>query len=183
MLGRSHRIVRARVPELLCPAVTRGLVRLTNRAWHNDPPDCNAPPVSFDLPEVIADAKSPPPGVELVSGDMFDAETIPQCDAVFMKHILHDWSDENSVKILRSCSSVLNEGGCIYNVECVLPNAGETTDHKAQQVHLDALMMTIGGKERTVKQWHDLAAAAGLRVTEVIPTPIPSAHIVVMKKA
>lgn len=136
--------------------------------------------VSFDLPEVIKDVETPPAGVEMVAGDMFKAETIPKCDAIFMKHILHDWSDEKSVDILKSCVSALNANGKIYLVECVLPNAGEETEHKAAQVHLDALMMTIGGKERTKQQWEKLAASAGLAVAQFLATPVPSAQIVVL---
>ncbi|KAJ7951394.1 Caffeic acid O-methyltransferase [Quillaja saponaria] len=48
--------------------------------------------INFDLPHVIHRAPSYP-GVEHVGGDMF--ESVPHGDAIFMKWILHDWSDEH----------------------------------------------------------------------------------------
>ncbi|KAA8533524.1 hypothetical protein F0562_031042 [Nyssa sinensis] len=47
--------------------------------------------INFDLPHVIEDAPSYP-GVEHVGGDMF--VSVPKADAIFMKWICHDWSDE-----------------------------------------------------------------------------------------
>ena len=138
--------------------------------------------ISFDLPEVIATVAEPPPGVELVPGDMFKSESIPQADAIIMKHILHDWSDENSIKILGSCAAALADNGKIFLIECVLPDAGQMTELKGSQVHLDALMMVIGGKERTAAQWSNLATAASLRIAETIATPMPAAQIVVLTK-
>lgn len=35
-------------------------------------------------------------------GDFFDASTIPKCDCIFMKHILHDWKDDECKEILRA---------------------------------------------------------------------------------
>ena len=62
--------------------------------------------VNFDLPEVVATA-APLEGVEHVGGDMFKPETFPSgADCIFMKHILHDWSDEDSVKVLKSLHQV-----------------------------------------------------------------------------
>ena len=59
--------------------------------------------LSFDLPKVIdAISDRASEGVELVKGNFFDHETIPSCDVAFMKHILHDWSDEDCSKILQS---------------------------------------------------------------------------------
>lgn len=39
-------------------------------------------------------------------GDAFDSSTIPKCDAIFMKHTLHAFPDEDCRKILKSCHEV-----------------------------------------------------------------------------
>ena len=37
-----------------------------------------------------------PPGVEMVGGSFFEASQLPKDgDAYFMKHILHDWGDDD----------------------------------------------------------------------------------------
>ncbi|KAG6488040.1 hypothetical protein ZIOFF_056798 [Zingiber officinale] len=48
-------------------------------------------------------------GVEHVGGDMF--VSVPNGDVIFMKWILHDWSDEYCAKILEKCWKVLLEKG------------------------------------------------------------------------
>ncbi|RVW14911.1 Caffeic acid 3-O-methyltransferase [Vitis vinifera] len=41
-------------------------------------------------------------GIEHVAGDMFTS--VPKGDAIFMKNILHSWSDEHCVKLLRNAT-------------------------------------------------------------------------------
>lgn len=140
--------------------------------------------ISFDLPEVIAAAGDAPEGVQLVGGDFFDASTIPKTDgAILMKHILHDWSDEDSTKILTACKAALLPGGKVVIADAVLPDAGETSDLKVPQSHLDALMGLIGGKERTKAQWDALAATAGFKVESVMGSPSPACQMLTLAPA
>lgn len=137
--------------------------------------------ISFDLPEVIEAAGTPPEGVEFVAGDFFDASTIPKVDgAIFMKHILHDWSDDDSIRILKSCREALLPGGKVVIADAVLPPAGESSDIKAPQCHLDLLMGMIGGKERTCAQWEALATASGFNIESVQNTPVPNCQFVTL---
>eukprot|EP00976_Prorocentrum_cordatum_P114795 1195900-Prorocentrum_minimum.AAC.8 len=62
--------------------------------------------INFDLPEVV-EAAPAIEGVLHVGGDMFDHTTIPSgADCIFMKHMLHDWSDEDSTRVLKSLHKV-----------------------------------------------------------------------------
>ncbi|KAJ1704233.1 hypothetical protein LUZ63_004012 [Rhynchospora breviuscula] len=54
----------------------------------------------LELPHVIQSISNDGPA-NFVSGDMFDF--IPQADVVILKWILHDWCDEDCIKILRRC--------------------------------------------------------------------------------
>ncbi|BFG25107.1 hypothetical protein CerSpe_113810 [Prunus speciosa] len=58
----------------------------------------------LDLPHVVADLKGSK-NLEYVEGDMFEA--VPAADAIFLKWILHDWSDEECVKILERCKEAI----------------------------------------------------------------------------
>ncbi|CAN7110341.1 unnamed protein product [Brassica rapa subsp. narinosa] len=64
--------------------------------------------VNFDLPHVVSEAPQIH-GVEHIGGDMFDE--VPRGQAILMKWILHDWSDEKCVEILRNCKKALPETG------------------------------------------------------------------------
>ncbi|KAG6531470.1 hypothetical protein ZIOFF_005277 [Zingiber officinale] len=122
--------------------------------------------INFDVPHVISQAP-PIPGVKHVSGDMFEA--VPSGDAIFMKWILHDWSDENCVKILKNCRGALAQNGKVIVAECVLPELPEQTV-KAQAVfQMDLVMMAycLGGKERSEKELKALAMEAEFRGFEV----------------
>ncbi|XP_008775842.2 tricetin 3',4',5'-O-trimethyltransferase-like [Phoenix dactylifera] len=116
--------------------------------------------INFDLPHVISEAPAFQ-GVEHVGGDMF--ASVPSGDAIFMKWIMHDWSDELCVKILKNCYKALPDNGKVILVECILPVAPEPTPSAQGVFHLDMIMLAHnpGGKERTEKEYKDLAEGAG----------------------
>jgi ubiquinone/menaquinone biosynthesis C-methylase UbiE len=107
--------------------------------------------------------------VELVSGDFF--QSVPKgADAYMMKHIIHDWNDENSIKILRTICSAMNQNGKVLIIEMLVPEGNEPSPSKA----LDILMLVMeGGKERTKEEYRILLEQSGLRLTRIIPTKSP----------
>ena len=46
--------------------------------------------INFDLPAVIEKVNAIA-NIKMVAGDMFKIETLPKCDIIFTKYILHDW--------------------------------------------------------------------------------------------
>ncbi|KAF5727343.1 eugenol O-methyltransferase family protein [Tripterygium wilfordii] len=118
--------------------------------------------INFDLPHIVQDA-SPHPGIEHVGGDMF--ERVPQGEAIFMKGILHDWSDRHCIQLLKNCHKSTPKDGKVIVMEAVLP---VVPDERAPTkfTHLsDVMMMTQnpGGKERTRDEFMALATASGFR--------------------
>ncbi|XP_038902989.1 caffeic acid 3-O-methyltransferase-like [Benincasa hispida] len=118
--------------------------------------------INFDLPHVIRDAPSYP-GVEHVGGDMF--EKVPNGDAVFMKWILHDWSDDHCVKLLKNCYTAIPNDGKVIIVDSILPTMPETTSATKAVAQCDMIEMTLyeGGKERTRDEFKALATKAGFK--------------------
>lgn len=116
--------------------------------------------INFDLPHVIRHAPLYP-GVEHVGGDMF--ESVPNGDAIFMKWILHDWSDDHCLKLLKNCYKALPDNGKVIVVEAVLPVLPDTSSSVKATTEIDAVMMTQnpGGKERTQDEFLALAKGAG----------------------
>lgn len=119
--------------------------------------------INFDLPHVIEDAPRSHPGLEHVGGDMF--VSVPNGDAIFMKWICHDWSDDHCLKFLKNCYKSLPENGKVILAECVLPEAPDTTLETQNVVHVDVIMLAHnpGGKERTEKEFEALAKKAGFK--------------------
>lgn len=88
-------------------------------------------------------------------------------DAYSLRHIIHDWYDEDALRILSNVRTVLPTGGRVLVIEAVVPSNGEP----APAVLFDMVMMMIpGGKERTVEEYAALFDAAGLTLHAVTPT-------------
>ncbi|RZR74983.1 hypothetical protein BHM03_00047122 [Ensete ventricosum] len=90
-------------------------------------------------------------------------ESVPGGDAILMKWILHDWSDEHCEKILKNCWKALPENGKVIAVECVLPVVPEPSLRTQTVCHVDLIMLAHnpGGKERTEMELEELAKQAG----------------------
>ncbi len=136
--------------------------------------------ILFDLPHVIAGA---PPllreqGVEprvRVEGGSF-LETAPDgADAVIMKHILHDWNDDDSIRILRNCHRVLPKRGRVLVVEAVVSSPGQ--QGWAKLLDLEMLVLTPRGRERTESEFGDLFTRGGFRLTRIVPTSSPASVV------
>ncbi|CAF1913448.1 hypothetical protein HID58_047641 [Brassica napus] len=124
--------------------------------------------INFDIAQVLTNAPSYP-GVEHVSGDMF--VEVPKGDAVFMKWILHDWTDEHCIKLLKNCWKSLPEKGKVILVEMITPVEPKLDDFFSNIVFaMDLLMLTqcSNGKERSLSQFQNLAFASGFLRCEVI---------------
>lgn len=125
--------------------------------------------ILFDMGEVIARAKSniADKGLsnrcQMQAGDFF--ASVPHGDSYILRHIVHDWSDEDAVKILINCRKALKPNGKILVVEAVIPKGNDPHPFK----WLDLTMLMIGGKERTKGQFEDIFKQAGLKLTRIIP--------------
>ncbi|MCL7024839.1 hypothetical protein MKW94_000887 [Papaver nudicaule] len=125
--------------------------------------------INFDLPHVIKHAPRYETAVEHVGGDMF--VSIPKgSDAVLMKWILHDWSDEFCTKVLKNIHEALPEHGKLIIVECIIPPTCEPTLEAVGVYHVDNMMMAHnpGGKERTEREFNALAKATGFSGVKLI---------------
>ncbi|KAI4331922.1 hypothetical protein L6164_016868 [Bauhinia variegata] len=123
--------------------------------------------INFDLPHVVANA-SKCEGVTHVGGDMFQA--IPKADAVFMKWIMHNWSDESCIKILTNCKeAIAEETGKVIIVDHVLKPEGDGLFDDTGFVS-DLLMLAhgSGGRERTESEWKKILQEAGFPRYKII---------------
>ncbi|XP_038888504.1 probable O-methyltransferase 3 [Benincasa hispida] len=124
----------------------------------------------LDLPQVVANLKSDQPNFKYVEGDMFN--TIPPADALLLKWILHDWSDEECVKILKKCKEAITSNGKkgkVMVIDLVVFNT-KNEDSIETQLFYDMLMMTItSGKEREEKEWAKLIKEAGFGAYKIFP--------------
>ncbi|KAM7263683.1 hypothetical protein ACFE04_001366 [Oxalis oulophora] len=121
--------------------------------------------INFDVPQVIKNAP-PLPGIEHVGGDMFN--NVPAGEAIFMKWILHDWSDEQCIALLKKCYDALPESGKIIIVELIMPEFPDTNIQARYVFNMDIHMLCgPGAKERTMAEFEGLARAAGFTAVKL----------------
>ncbi|MFC4079740.1 methyltransferase [Amycolatopsis samaneae] len=128
--------------------------------------------VLFDQPHVLAEHHLGELGAddrwETATGDFFTE--VPRGDVYLIKRILHDWDDEESVRILRQCRRAMSAGGRVLVADSVLPTGNDPHPGKT----FDLLMMaSLSGRERTRAEFERLFTEAGLELTRVIPTGSP----------
>ncbi|HEY9514130.1 MAG TPA: methyltransferase, partial [Gemmatimonadaceae bacterium] len=130
--------------------------------------------ILFDQPSVVAGAGRTleEAGVadrcECVGGDFFRAVP-PGGDVYVLRSIIHDWDDMPATTILTNCERAMAEGGKVLVMESVV-DAGEKSV-AAKMLDVQMLVMT-GGRERTVEEFEELFAAAGLEVARAIPVGV-----------
>jgi hypothetical protein len=127
--------------------------------------------VLFDLPAVVAGAtslrhESIAGRCEIIGGDFFQA--VPEgADAYLMRVVIHDWNDEDALKILKNCRRAIPAHGKLLLVESVLkppnqPDPGRFND-------LTMLVVAPGGHERTETEFTELLRDAGFALTRIVP--------------
>ena len=99
-------------------------------------------------------------------GDLFDP-VVTGGDAYVLKHIVHDWPEEQALQILRNVRAVIQPGGKLLLVEMVPTEDNEP--HSGKLVDL-WLMLLVGGKERTPGQYADLLSRADFKLERVVET-------------
>jgi len=118
--------------------------------------------IVFDLPETHRDEEAFDERIEFVAGSFF--ESVPRGDAYLLSGILHDWSDDRALAILRSMGASASSGARVLILESVVPPGNDPNGAK----WLDLLMLVLArGRERTEPEWRELLEHAGLRVQSV----------------
>jgi len=129
--------------------------------------------VLFDLPSGIQMIRSAAGSnfqrTEFVTGSFF--ESVPRgADVYVIKKVIHDWSDEQAVVILRNCRDAMTPQGKVLVAETIIPVGNEPNPIKLIDVNM---LVVTGGKERTQAEYAALLATAGLRLERVISTSQP----------
>lgn len=94
-----------------------------------------------------------------------------------MKFILHDWSDENCLTILRNVSASMTKGYSQLVIgDFILPDKGCSLI----SAHSDLQMMIfMAAMERSDTQWRDLMKKAGLQIEGLYQPPGDGQGIIV----
>jgi len=123
--------------------------------------------VLFDLPHVVKDdAGVVSPRLTRQAGDFFK-DKLPVCDAYLVMEVIHDWSDAESVSILKAIRRAAPLHAKLLLIEEMIPDGPGPAWSKMLDIHMLAL---IGGKQRTRQEYEVLFDAAGFSFKREIDT-------------
>lgn len=126
----------------------------------------------FDIPPVAAQAQQRldraglAARCEVVGGDFF-SEIPVSADAYFLRHILHDWNDEECRTILRNVAAQCRPGARVLIAECVIKEPNVRDPGKWLDMEM---LLFLSGKERTEGEYRELLEATGFDYAGVTPT-------------
>jgi hypothetical protein len=115
---------------------------------------------------------------EVVSGDFFRSVPVGG-DAYILSRVIHDWTDEKAVAILKAVRGVLPAKGRLLLFETMI-RAGNRLSYPL----LSDLNMVIrtGGCERTEAEYRTLYKAAGFKLARAIKTLSPTGMTIIEGK-
>ena len=124
--------------------------------------------ILFDLPHVIPEAAAHGSArLSLQPGDFF-ADDLPAADAYLLMEVIHDWNDEDSVRILEAIRRAAPSNARLLIIEAIVSEDAGPDFSKV----LDVIMLAVtGGRERTPSEYEALLSRSGFNLERIIPTP------------
>ena len=83
-----------------------------------------------------------------------------------MKHVIHDWNDEDALKILRSCRRAMASCSTLLLIEWVLKPSNQPDIGKLLDLNM---LVNLGGLNRTETESQSLLHEANFSLMRVIP--------------
>ena len=126
----------------------------------------NVQGVLFDQPQVVEEAQViASDRLRVLGGDFFH-DPLPEADAYILMEVIHDWDDDASRKILAAVRRAARANAKLLLIEALLPNDPSPN----WPTTLDIVMLTIGGRQRTLREYSDLLHDSHFAMTRDLDT-------------
>lgn len=132
--------------------------------------------VLFDQPHVVIDAPAELrrhrvlDRVRIAEGSFFDDDIPTGGDAYVLKNVIHDWPDEQAVRILSNVRASSGAGKHLLLVELVIP--AHNREFAGKWLDLE-MFVSAASRERTVDEYGRLLGRAGFELNRVVETVSP----------
>lgn len=124
--------------------------------------------ILFEQPHVIDEVRAiGSDRLKLQAGDFF-AGNLPKADAYILMEVIHDWDDEDSLKILSSVRDAAPTGSRLLLVEQLMPEAPGPHWVKMLDIHMMAL---FAARQRTAEEYRRLVEQCGFAHRGTLDTP------------
>lgn len=105
--------------------------------------------------------------LERRAGDFF-REAPPEGDVYLMKNVIHNWPEDRAVQLLRNVRAALAPARRLLIIENLIPEGDGFSVAKWLDLNF---MVLVGGAERTLEAYRELARRADLELAQALPTP------------
>lgn len=105
------------------------------------------------------------PGVTKMAHDFFTEQPVKNSQVYYIRRVVHDWQYADVAKILQSIVPAMARDTRVLISDMCMPDPVSLQD--AGAIWMDLMMLTIGGKERTYKDWENLAEMSGLKLVKI----------------
>ncbi|KIX10478.1 uncharacterized protein Z518_01561 [Rhinocladiella mackenziei CBS 650.93] len=109
------------------------------------------------------------PGVTKMAHDFFEEQPVKNAQMYYIRRVMHDWQDKDAARIMKAIVPAMAQDSRIIISDMAIPEP--VTSRDAGAIWLDLMMMSIGGKERTARDWKKLADLSGLKLMRVWQEP------------
>ena len=107
---------------------------------------------------------------QVAAGDFF-REVPAGADAYLLKHVIHDWNDEQATAILRNCHGAMKPGAKLLIAEGVYPpHIDQSLESRGAAANDVNMLVVAGGRQRSEQEFRALYDAAGFELTKIVPT-------------
>ncbi|MEU0274311.1 methyltransferase [Streptomyces sp. NPDC006307] len=104
--------------------------------------------------------------VRCVAGSFFDA--VPEGDTYLLARVLHNWGDEDALRILRRVRDAIPPHGRLVVLDRLVPEVAGPHPGKTADL---VMLVVLGGRDRTRTEYADLLAEAGFALESVVAPP------------
>jgi trans-aconitate methyltransferase len=110
--------------------------------------------------------------IEVAGGSLFEA--IPAgADLYLLIAVLHNWPDEDAIRILKGIRSAMGANARLLIVEQILEPDPSLANPMTYLLDMQMMAMFGSARERTEAEYRDLLAASGFKLSRIIPTRSP----------
>jgi hypothetical protein len=103
-------------------------------------------PMALDSAKRLIDQEDLSERCELVSGDFFKSFSLSG-DVYILKSVIHDWSDEQAISILKNCRGSINKESRLLIIERIIPPGNKPSPAKIMDI---VALVNLGGQKRTL---------------------------------
>jgi hypothetical protein len=128
--------------------------------------------ILFDRPGVVERARAEiereglSDRCEIVGGSFL--EQVPDgAGAYLLRHIMHNWDDEQALVILRRVHEAMDDQARLVVIDRIIPPGNEPMFGKIMDLNM---LVMLGGVERTEEEFRRLLVLAGFRLTRIVKT-------------